>query len=35
MASKHKPEEIIGNLRDELLNGEVFCSLKEARVLIE
>jgi len=24
-----------GKLRDELLNGEIFCSLKEARVLIE
>lgn len=35
MASKHKPEEIIGKLRNELLNCEIFCSLKEARVLVE
>jgi len=28
-------ESFNGKLRDELLNGEIFCSLKEARVLIE
>ena len=28
-------ESFNGKLRDELLNGEVFCSLKEAKVLIE
>lgn len=30
----YKPEEIIGKLRDELLNGEVFTTLNEAQVLI-
>ena len=28
-------ESFNGKLRDELLNGEIFCSLKEAKVLIE
>ena len=28
-------ESFNGKLRDELLNGEIFCSLKEAQVLIE
>ena len=28
-------ENFNGKLRDELLNGEIFCSLKEAKVLIE
>lgn len=28
-------ESFNGKLRDELLNGEIFCSLKEARILIE
>ena len=28
-------ESFNGKLRDELLNGEIFCSLKEAEVLIE
>ena len=28
-------ESFNGKLRDELLNGEIFCSLKEARTLIE
>ena len=28
-------ESFIGSLRDELLNGEIFCSLAEAKVLIE
>ena len=28
-------ESFNGKLRDELLNGEVFCSMKEARILIE
>ena len=28
-------ESFNGKLRDELLNGEIFCSLKEARMLIE
>jgi putative transposase len=29
------PEQIIGKLRDELLNGEIFYTLKEAQILIE
>jgi putative transposase len=29
------PEQIIGKLRDELSNGEIFYTLKEAQVLIE
>jgi len=28
-------ESFNGKLRDELLNGEIFCSLKEAKILIE
>ena len=28
-------ESFNGKLRDELLNGEIFCSLKEAQILIE
>jgi transposase InsO family protein len=28
-------ESFNGKLRDELLNGEIFCSLKEAQVVIE
>jgi transposase InsO family protein len=28
-------ESFNGKLRDELLNGEIFCSLREAQVLIE
>ena len=28
-------EQIIGKLRDELLNGEIFHTLKEAQILIE
>jgi transposase InsO family protein len=28
-------ESFNGKLRDEILNGEIFCSLKEAKVLIE
>ena len=35
MGLRHGPEEIIGKLRDELLNGEIFYSLAEAKVLIE
>jgi transposase InsO family protein len=36
MAKKrYRPEEIIGKLRDELLNREVFHPLKEASLLIE
>jgi putative transposase len=29
------PEQIIGKRRDELLNGEIFYTLKEAQILIE
>ena len=32
---RYTPEQIIGMLRDELLNGEIFYTLREARVLIE
>ena len=32
---RYRPEEIIGKLRDELLNQEIFYTLKEARILIE
>ncbi len=32
---RHTPEQIISKLRDEMLNGEIFYSLKEAQVLIE
>jgi len=32
---RYRPEEIIGKLRDELLNREVFHPLKEASLLIE
>jgi len=32
---RYRPEEIIGKLRDELLNREIFYTLKEARILIE
>ena len=35
MGKKHGPEEINGKLRDELLNGEIFYTLREAQVLIE
>jgi putative transposase len=28
-------ESFNGSLRDELLNGEIFCSLAETKVLIE
>jgi putative transposase len=28
-------ESFNGKLRDECLNGEIFCSLKEARIVIE
>ncbi len=36
MAKKrYRPEEIIGKLRDELLNREIFYTLKEASLLIE
>jgi putative transposase len=28
-------ESFNGNIRDELLNGEIFCTLKEAQVLFE
>jgi len=36
MAKKrYRPEEIIGKLRDELLNREIFYTLKEAAILIE
>jgi putative transposase len=28
-------ESFNGKLRDELLNGEIFCTVKEAKVLIE
>jgi hypothetical protein len=36
MAKKrYRPEEIIGKLRDERLNREVFYPLKEASLLIE
>jgi len=32
---RYTPEQIIGKLRDELLNGEIFYTLKEAQILIE
>jgi putative transposase len=32
---RYTPEQIIGKLRDELLNGEIFYNLKEAQILIE
>jgi transposase InsO family protein len=32
---KDKPEEIVAKLRDELLNGEIFYSLVEAKIVIE
>ena len=32
---RHTAEQVIGKLRDELLNGEISYSLKEAQVLIE
>ena len=32
---RDRPEEIIAKLRDELLNGELFYTLKEAQILIE
>ena len=32
---RHTAEEIIGRLRDELLNREIFYTLREAQVLIE
>ena len=32
---RYTPEQIIGKLRDELLNGEIFYTLKEAHILIE
>ena len=32
---KYRPEDIINKLRDELLNGEIFYTLKEAQILIE
>ncbi len=32
---RHTPEQIIGKLRDELLNGEIFYTLHEAQVIIE
>jgi transposase InsO family protein len=35
MGKKHGPEEIIGKLRGELLNGEIFSSLKEAKIVVE
>jgi hypothetical protein len=36
MAKKRfRPEEIIGKLRDEFLNREIFYTLKEAAILIE
>lgn len=31
----YTPEQIIGKLRDELLNGEIFMTLYEAQVLTE
>jgi hypothetical protein len=31
---RHTPEQIIGKLRDELLNGELFYTLWEAQVII-
>jgi putative transposase len=32
---RYMPEQIIGQLRDELLNGEIFYTRKEAQILIE
>jgi len=32
---RHTPEQIIGKLRDEFLNGEIFYTLPEAVVLVE
>jgi transposase InsO family protein len=32
---RYTPEQIIGKLRDKLLNGEIFYTLKEAQILIE
>ena len=32
---RYRPEDILFKLRDELLNGEIFYTLKEAQVLIE
>ena len=32
---RHTAEEIIGKLRDELLNGEIFYTLREAQVITE
>lgn len=32
---RYIPDQIIGKLRDELLNGEIFYTLKEAQILIE
>ena len=32
---RYTPEQIIGKLRDELLNREIFYTLKEAQILIE
>ncbi len=31
----YTPEQIINNLRDELLNREIFTTLTEAKILIE
>jgi hypothetical protein len=32
---RYMAEQIIGKLRDELLNGEIFYTLKETQILIE
>jgi hypothetical protein len=32
---RYTPAQIIGKLRDELLNGEIFYTLKEPQILIE
>ena len=32
---RHTPEQIIGKLRDEFLNGEIFYTLPEAVVLVQ
>jgi len=32
---RYTPEQIIGKLRDELINREMFYTMKEAQILIE